>query len=554
MPRKIIYEKENGAIMEGYMKYDDLKTYYDSNISNMNEILNRIEKDIVDARDSQNVPIYMTRARVKDIDSCYLKTKRKNKIDIDTITDMIGLRILCLFEQDIFDVYQYLLTMLNREVYTLKEILVYGWKKDSIVPIDFMQKEFNKFDRYSKVKFEDIYRDNGYQSIHFVGLYKDFHQNIEYSFEIQLRTLLQDVWGELEHKLAYKQKNPHQFIRQSFMRLSKSLETNDMLITHLKSFIDESLCGIDPISFSVGNVYKYEDQRLPEIFKQPEIEPILTKYNKLILKADVLKDKAILKAAYSAYKELISSCMKHAKYKFDDSDFIYWKEMEEAFFKVINEEFTDAIRIYEKYLDSSYVSAFRLGQIYFHQKNHIEALKKFDQCFEILDHESLQINKMKLYVNMALIFWNLGTEYLISAVESIDKAIENSKECDERDLEVLYNSACYYYMECLLNERCCNKVEDTHEKSEAYYNILKELVDKFQGEGKYARKHTYDTLAWYNYNKYILSGKQDIVHIEKAHDYMLLMNNGIMPVVQYYSHEAIQQSHMQKIKCEFSKI
>jgi len=153
-----------------------------------------------------------------------------------------------------------------------------------------------------------------------------------------------------------------------------------------------------------------------------------------------------------------------------------------------------------------------------------------------------------------LIFWNLGTEYLVSAIESIDKAIENSKGCDERDLEVLYNSACYYYMECLLNERCCKKVEKTLEKSEEYYNILKELVDKFKEEGKYARKHTYDTLAWYNYNKYILSGKQDIVHIEKAHDYMLLMNNGIMPVVQYYSHEAIQQSHMQKIKCEFSKI
>jgi len=540
--------------MEGDMRYDELKEYYDNNISNMNEILNRIEKDIVDARDSKNIPIYMTRARVKDIDSCYLKTKRKNKIDIKTITDMIGLRILCLFEQDIFDVYQYLLEMLDREVYTLKEILVYGWKKDSIVPIDFMQSELKKFNRYDNIEFEDIYRDNGYQSIHFVGIYKDFHQSIEYSFEIQLRTLLQDVWGELEHKLAYKQKNPHQFIRQSFMRLSKSLETNDMLITHLKSFIDESLCGIDPIPFSVGNVYKYEAQRLPEIFKEPEIKPIFEKYNELILEADTLKEKTKLDIAYHAYEDLISACMKHDKHQYNDSYFTYWKEMEEAFFKVTNEDFHDAIRIYEKYLKDSYVSAFRLGQIYFYQQNHIEALKKFDQCFEILDHESLQINKMKLYVNMALIFWNLGSEYLISAIESIDKAIENSDECNDHDLEVLYNSACYYYMECLLNDRCCKKVKEVSEKSEAYYDILQELVNKFEKENEYARKHTYDTLAWYNYNKYILSGRKEVEYIEKAHDYMLLMHNGIMPVVQYYSHEAIQQSHAQKIKCEFSKI
>ena len=231
--------KKASSIIGGYTKYDELKKYYNDNSSNMNDILNRIEKDIVDARDTKGIPIYMTRARVKDINSCYLKTKRKNKVDISTITDMIGLRILCLFEQDIFDVYKYLLEMLDREVYTLKEILVYGWKQDSIIPIDFMKNEINEFQRYNDVSFEDIYRDNGYQSIHFVGRYMDFHQNIEYSFEIQLRTLLQDVWGELEHKLAYKQKNPHQFIRQSFMRLSKSLETNDMLITHLKSFIDE---------------------------------------------------------------------------------------------------------------------------------------------------------------------------------------------------------------------------------------------------------------------------------------------------------------------------
>jgi len=532
------------------MEYDKIKKYFDENNDTMNEILTRIEKDIVLARDTKEVPIYMTRARVKDIDSCYLKTKRKNKIDIDSITDMIGLRILCLFEQDIFDVYKYLLNMLNSEVYVLKEILVYGWKKESIIPIDFMESEFKKFDKYNNITFEDIYRDNGYQSIHFVGTYKDFHKEMECSFEIQLRTLLQDVWGELEHKLAYKQKSPHQFIRQSFMRLSKALETNDMLITHLKSFIDESICGIDPIPFSVGNIYKYEHEILPDIFKQSEVEAFFNDYNTLL--SETSKDN--LKSVCSVYEELVSKCMQHDPSIYKDEKFIYWREMEEAFFNVIHEDFDCAIDIYEKYLQSSYISAFRLGQIYFFQQNYIEALKKFDLCFEILDDESLQINKMKLYVNMALIFWNLGTEYLISTIESIDKAIENSAECENRDLEVLYNSACYYYMECLFNGRCCKKIEDVVEKSEMYYGILHKLVGKFEKEDKFARKHTYDTLAWYNYNKYILSNRKDVEYIKKAHHYIAAMNNGIMPVVQYYSHEGIQQSHIQKIKCEFSKI
>jgi ppGpp synthetase/RelA/SpoT-type nucleotidyltranferase len=408
------------------MKYDELKKYYDENSSNMNEILNRIEKDIIDARDKKGIPIYMTRARVKDIDSCYLKTKRKNKVNISTITDMIGLRILCLFEQDIFDVYKYLLTMFDKKVYTLNEILVYGWKQDSIIPIEFMENEIKKFTRYHNISFEDIYRDNGYQSIHFVGKYMDFHHNIEYSFEIQLRTLLQDVWGELEHKLAYKQKNPHQFIKQSFMRLSKSLETNDMLITHLKSFIDESLCGIDPIPFSVGNVYKYEYEILPNIFYKEQIKPLFDEYNQLLFEEDFLKSVEKIEKAYQVYNDLVSLCMHHDPSQHNDKSFIYWKDMEKAFFNLINNNFDEAIPVYEKYLRESYVSAFRLGQIYFYKQNYIEALKKFDYCFEILDEESLQINKMKLYVNMALVFWNLGSEYLISSIESTVKFFQPS--------------------------------------------------------------------------------------------------------------------------------
>jgi len=66
--------------------------------------------------------------------------------------------------------------------------------------------------------------------------------------------------------------------------------------------------------------------------------------------------------------------------------------------------------------------------------------------------------------------------------------------------------------------------------------------------------NTYDTLAWYNYQRFIEGDREDVSLIKQAYHYMLQMNDGMMPVTQYYSHEAIQNNHYQKINCEYKKI
>ncbi|HIP26216.1 MAG TPA: hypothetical protein EYG80_00990 [Flavobacteriaceae bacterium] len=540
------------------MKYSELEEYYQEHESNMIEILKKIEMKIIKGRDKENIPIYMTRARVKSIESSYLKTKRKDKKEIMAITDLIGLRIVCLFEQDIIVIYRFLLDMFKRDVYELEEVLIFGWKKDSIVKKTYFAKELQKHEKYNNIQFRDEPRESGYQSIHFVGTYQDFDENIKYPFELQLRTLLQDAWGELEHQLAYKQKSSLPFIKNSFLRLSKSLEVNDMLITNLKESIDESSCGIDKIPFTIGNVLKYEKERLPQAFEDNIlIKKQYEKYKSTIYKDGFLRMNKI-EEAKEIYKELTTLYYQEQPDGHADYNFNYWKEMEQAFFDIYDENFSDAKRIYFKYLEKdSYVSAYRLGQIYLYEDKLTEALKKLDKCFEILDEKCLHINQMKLHVNMALIFWNLGGEYLTSTIKEIKEALVNIEMNIERynlrDLETLYNSACWYYMECHFNERCTKKEAQANEEAIKYYNKLIELVTSFKEDNEFARKHTYDTLAWYNYRRFIESGKEELSFIQTAYSYIILMNDGIMPVTQYYSHEGIQQSHLQKIKCEYQR-
>ncbi len=83
--------------------YEEVEQHLNNIVSDTKQALGALEEAIVNERDDNGLPVYLTKYRVKSIGSLYLKTKRKNK-SLDEITDMGGFRVLCLFEQDIFQV------------------------------------------------------------------------------------------------------------------------------------------------------------------------------------------------------------------------------------------------------------------------------------------------------------------------------------------------------------------------------------------------------------------------------------------------------------------
>ena len=142
-------------------------------------------------------------SRVKNYDGCIEKFNRKyreqfasdqGKNAIETyITDLIGIRVVCLHKKDI---------------YTIKEMLE---KKFELISITDKIKEINET--------ENIF---GYEGLHLDLKFE------KYQFEVQIRTIIQDAWSTIDHTIQYKkEKDIPLELRRRIYRLAAVFELAD---------------------------------------------------------------------------------------------------------------------------------------------------------------------------------------------------------------------------------------------------------------------------------------------------------------------------------------
>jgi len=167
-----------------------------------------------------NVEYHHISSRVKDRHSLEKKIEKKeNKyLGIGEITDVVGCRIISFFEDDV----------------------------DKIV--DILQGEFNVDVNNSVNKKEMIEPEKfGYVSYHIVCSINDKRLELaEYKrykgikFEIQIRSILQHAWAEIEHDLGYKSSaDVPKKIRRKFSRIAGLLETADENFCEIKQSLEE---------------------------------------------------------------------------------------------------------------------------------------------------------------------------------------------------------------------------------------------------------------------------------------------------------------------------
>ena len=125
-------------------------------------------------------PIEHIKARIKTPESIVKKLKRygqESTIDnmVKYINDIAGIRIICSFNQDIYQIAD----MIARQ----KDVTVLYVK-------DYIRKP----------------KPNGYKSYHMVVTIPIYLTEgpVETKVEIQIRTIAQDFWASLEHKIYYK--------------------------------------------------------------------------------------------------------------------------------------------------------------------------------------------------------------------------------------------------------------------------------------------------------------------------------------------------------------
>ena len=159
-------------------EYDDLILPYQEALAILNVRLTALREEY--KSQSRNYPIHSIQQRIKTKKSISKKLQMRG-LDIsadsarENLTDIAGIRVICYFEQDIYEV-----------VSSVKKQADYISVKET----DFVKSP----------------KDNGYKSYHVVlGVPIYRNEKMEYyPVEIQIRTLSMDLWASMEHRICYK--------------------------------------------------------------------------------------------------------------------------------------------------------------------------------------------------------------------------------------------------------------------------------------------------------------------------------------------------------------
>lgn len=197
----------------------------------------------------KDFPAPKVTSRLKDRNECIRKFDTKYRLDCehqneeykisDHITDIIGIRVICIYESDIDKVASVLC-----DQFTLIE------KTDKIKIIEKSDREFG----YKGIHL-DLCLDRSRQKL---PEHKAFSGQ---RFEVQIRTIVQDAWSEIDHRLKYKKDIPQE-LRRRIHRLAALFELADQefesvkdqsnqLMEAAKSIdYDEAGSVLDPFGFT----------------------------------------------------------------------------------------------------------------------------------------------------------------------------------------------------------------------------------------------------------------------------------------------------------------
>ena len=196
------------------------------------------------------IKIHHLTSRLKTPGSLAEKLRRKpgRYAALDDVTDLVGLRIITYFEQDVAAVAR-----------ALEAVFTVDWD--------------NSVD---KSKFHDPDRF-GYLGVHYVVRFESraYSGNSSPRFEVQIRSILQHAWAEIEHDLGYKSRAavPRE-VQRRFYRLAGLLEVADeefMAIHRLSQDYLATLPG--RIAESPDGVF-IDAQSLAYLIAQPEIQAL----------------------------------------------------------------------------------------------------------------------------------------------------------------------------------------------------------------------------------------------------------------------------------------
>ena len=211
-------QKSKKNITDAFRSYSEKRPIYE-------QLSKKIESIIQEILYDQKIHVYAIYSRTKDIDSLAKKIEDPKYSEPCTqITDYSGIRIITYVESDLDAI-------------------------SKLIESHFIIDPENSIDKSKSLGIDKV----GYRSIHYIAkLPNDRIKLPEYKkfdglfFEIQIRTILQHAWAEIEHDKNYKFSGElPQYLKSRFKVLAGVLELADREFDQIAVEIDKYIVKVN---------------------------------------------------------------------------------------------------------------------------------------------------------------------------------------------------------------------------------------------------------------------------------------------------------------------
>lgn len=201
------------------MSKEDAIQWYAQNRGLYKKLSQKVHAIVEELLEESNITVHAITNRAKDVDSFKIKIENPKYNDpLNQITDLSGIRIIAYVEDDLIPICK-------------------------IIEETFDIDEHNSGDKSADLGVDKV----GYKSIHYIAKIKidrlklpEYKKFQTLKFEIQVRTILQHAWAEIEHDRNYKFNGvlPKEVTRR-FKILAGTLELIDREFNQLSKDIDK---------------------------------------------------------------------------------------------------------------------------------------------------------------------------------------------------------------------------------------------------------------------------------------------------------------------------
>ena len=388
-----------------------LKENYESYSSYFTDIMNGIVEILQNKIKLSTQPTY--KSRVKSFNSYYKKILRLKSDQIEKnelliyLSDMMGIRMICAFLEDINIGLEQI-----KKVFEIEEVEIKG-----------AEKKFSEF---------------GYESIHvLIKIPKELKRKNDSKnkrlpsisdqlvCEIQIRTILQDAWAEVEHELIYKTEfNPFDIpLRRKLASINASLTLADITFQEIRDYQNKLQRELDERRRSFYNIadgfLNEKKERLDENISRvtPYVQGTI---DDLLLRAIQAHNEGHLFEAVEIYTRIIDVVPKSDK----NILAVITKHRGMAYFAM--NKLDEALADFEASIKND-PTAFRS---YYYKGIVYSIMKKYDQAIECYN-KSLEINDFQAHTHFRrAIAWYEKGEYEKS-MNDLDVSIKLGIDADE---------------------------------------------------------------------------------------------------------------------------